>query len=189
MSSAGCGVGAHGGEDGVGDVAFEGADGLAVAVAAGASPGDVGAGAGVTERLGEGDVVDRVVDATVAAEVQAMAFGVACRCWDGGGAVVTSERVVVTEPAHVGDLADQGSGHERAAAVQREQVRSEGTHETVELSRERVDLARRGADPLEELAGDPHDGTVEADEVRSDTVEGLEPDQGAPLGENAGSRS
>ena len=56
-----------------GEEAFDAADGFSVGFAFGDAASDVGAGCGITSLLGDGDVVERPVELTVAASVEAMA--------------------------------------------------------------------------------------------------------------------
>ena len=59
--------------DAAGEEAFDAADGFSVGLAFGDAAGDVGAGGGIASLLGDGDVVERPVELTVAASVEAMA--------------------------------------------------------------------------------------------------------------------
>jgi hypothetical protein len=91
--------------DDVGEVAFEAAHCFGGALAFGAAAGDVGAGAGVDAHLGQAHDVQGVVEAPVAAAVEAVAVARTRGGRDGCGAVAGGERVLVGEAPDVADLA------------------------------------------------------------------------------------
>ena len=93
-------VGAQGAVDGVGESAFELAEGFGLGVAGGAAAAEVGGSVGVPAELGDGDAVDGGVELPVAGSGESVSF-VAGPYRQRGGSVVPGEGVLGSEPADV----------------------------------------------------------------------------------------
>lgn len=106
------------GVDLAGELAFEGAEGFGLAVAARALPVEVGAGLGVDAGLGDRDAVEGCVELTVAAALEPVAVSCPGGGGDGGDAGVHGERGFGAEPGDVGGFSEDLRCAERAAARQ-----------------------------------------------------------------------
>jgi len=94
----------------------------------GAVWGDVGRGLRVVENLGEGEHVERVVELTVPAGVQAVAIGASGGDGDRGASGDARELGVAGEPADPGDLADQLRGDQLETSPRRIHDELEAKH-------------------------------------------------------------
>src|SRR6266516_583367 len=105
------------GVDGVADPPLEGPERFFVRLTLGYFLVVVGAAVAVlVPDLGDRGHVDRVVDAAVAAQRQAVDLAIPGGHLDRGGAVIGGEVVAAGEAGHVGDVAGDGAGDDRAGA-------------------------------------------------------------------------
>jgi hypothetical protein len=111
------GAGLEAGEDGVADPPLEGPERLFVRLALGQLLLVVRAAFAVlVPELGYGGHVDRVVDAAVAAQREPVDLAVPGGHLNRSGAVTGGEVIAAGEAGHVGDVADDGAGDDRADA-------------------------------------------------------------------------
>ena len=111
-------VGELGAEDDVGKASFQGAHGVAVALAVGSSLLDEGLAWSDAAVLRQGDGVDRFVEQPIAAAVDPMPANFPGRGGNRGGAVGRGVGVVVAEPAYVPGLAEDPTRGDRTHAEQ-----------------------------------------------------------------------
>jgi hypothetical protein len=103
--------------DGVADAPLERPHRVLVGLAFGAFAVVVGAAGGVVGELGDRRDVDRVVDLTVAFEVEPIMRVRSLRRGDGRGCVVAGVVILRREPLDVTGVAEHVRGHDRADAV------------------------------------------------------------------------
>ena len=138
------------------ELALEAPEGLHAGLALGFLALEVCLGRGVPASARDRDDVQRAVEASVAAAVQAVALVFARGRGDRCDAGHPREVRVGGEPLGAGGLPDQDRGGDRAAAELGEQLRPVGGDEGVQLALELAGLAGELADLSHLLFRDPH---------------------------------
>ena len=118
-----------------GEVALEASHGLALGLALGDAPCDVGLGVGVVRHAPEGDGVDCPVEPAVAASVEAVAGGVPRGRGDRAGPGECGERRLGSDPAVVGPGHDEDGRGDGPDPAPVEEVWRNLADEAVELAR------------------------------------------------------
>ena len=103
--------------------------------------------------LGDRGHVDRVVDAAVAAQREPVDLAVPGGHLDRGGAVIGGEVIAAGEAGHVGDVADDGAGDDRADAEHLGEGGARDLDRGSELLAGAAQLGIQAAHVLEELSG------------------------------------
>jgi hypothetical protein len=167
-------------EDDAGEVAFEGAESFAAGLALGLPAFEVHAGASVPAALDDRDLVQRGVQLAVAVPAEPMTTLSSRGRFDRRDTGETGELRVVAEAADPSGLADDLRRDQRAAALQRQQLRGVTRHSDSDFALELVRVARQCFAPPHEVARDPDlNGLLATAEAPCDALEPDLPVQGA----------
>src|ERR1035437_7665028 len=151
------------------EVAFEAADRFLAGLPVAALLGDVDRCPRVVEYFGEGEHVERVVELTVPAGIEAVAVAPSGRDRDRGASGDARELRVTGEPVDPGDLTDQLGRDQHAEALLCQQLRRDLVDEAGELLVEMGDRAGQLPDPGDHVARDLHlDGARGSPETLGD---------------------